>query len=115
MTRDYKNEFLTELRWKTSVALLLILLALVPYLVAAHDNTNNGPGTQTIETTDGYVNLDSNKVLVARYLTSTGQRTLSKRSWGLDGQHFEAEEEYLAERTAMAADLMNGVPVTFTL
>lgn len=98
-----------------SLVLILILLAMAGCSFFKGIGEDTG-GTHKTDVIDGYIMNDTSKILVVLKVdTTTGQRIMSKRIFGLDGTHFTAEEEYIAERPSMLNDLLTGNPITFAL
>ncbi len=95
------------------VILLLVILAMSSCSIK---NIGNSDGLKGYTTTDnGYIIYEAEKILVTRQIEGTGNRALTIRSWGLDGQHFLPEEEYLAERPDLIRDLKDGKTIIFSL
>lgn len=99
---------------RAALCIILLLILLAMSSCSMMQRTDN-PGEALLKTENGYIENDSKKILVVRHLYNGGKRTLVKRSWGFDGQHFLQEEEFLAERPDLVRELLAGQKITFYL
>jgi len=96
-----------------SIVLLLILLAMASCSTPHHGSFDGG--TAYTSSQDGYIDYQTDKILVTRYVGADDLRTMTKRNWGLDGTHFIEEEEYLDSRPDLINDLLSGKTIQFSL
>jgi hypothetical protein len=100
---------------RAALCIILLLILLAMSSCSMMQRTDNA-GNSILKSENGYIENESKMILVVRYIYDDGgKRTLVKRSWGLDGRHFEQEEEYLAERPDLVKDLLAGQAIAFYL
>lgn len=96
----------------TTRAILCIILIIIIMAMSSCSIGKNvvgsGGAVKYISDDNGYISFEAEKILVSRQIDQAGTRALSIRSWGFDGQHFEAEEGFLAERPELISELKAG-------